>query len=345
MGRRQSGNRGGRRVAARALSTALALLVAGMALPGAASAISAYPFKGDGDTGVVSPADFLNAMSGGNPEGWDACVISDPYNDTVLALQQYPVADCVPIQTPWIQLKALGTRGWAIYCPRSAPNSWIDSSGGGLQAWSDTNSSWAMQEIQADNSYGPNPVAKSDYYMTNWSFKEVHFGFLVGCSPQAWTGAGMPDYCCGAGVSARPSWSTAPGSARGAGAAVTPVTAKAVRGPKRRRIVHSPTRYSETREVNLAPRSKRTHVMRCKRGFLPYHQHWGVGWYTKRTPRPKTDGKVGEFARGIKRGFRVTAKANKRVKRGSARLQASLSCHRKGTPVPNPGPALGPGRR
>jgi hypothetical protein len=305
-------------------ATLLAVAAVSLALTSVASAISAYPVKKASDSGVVTQDDYFNA-SIGSPDFWDACVIAQPYNDFSMTFQQYTITGCTPVASPFIQLKALGTRGWAVYCPQSAPNTWIESAGGGLQGYSDTNGSWAIQEIQEDNSYGPSPPAKSDYFMTNWTFHEVHFGFVVGCSPQVWeTDTGLPPYCCGQGPSAGQPFPTS---------AAGKLTTHFARGPRDRRTTLPGHRYTESREVNLGPHATKTLTMQCDHGLVPYFHQWGVGWYTHHVPTKK-DGHVQELPAKIKRGFKITAKANGRVKPRAARLQAVISCHRPGRPAP-----------
>jgi hypothetical protein len=318
----------------------LAALVLAVALiaPGSAIAQSAFPLKSVGDPGVVpanevNPSNWVSAGPGGNNyvRNFDACTYIAPFNNFQSNYQQYNVGNCAPIQTPWIRLRAWETKGWAIYCPDSAPNSWVPSDGGALSQWTSAYSVENMNEL-GGNTSGPSPPAKNDYYTTNWSVHHQYWLYLVGCSPQAWENVGDGGaYCCGQGTSAIPTFSS--GSA--ASAAPRAVTATLRKGPARRRTPIGTGYYSLTREVDLEPDSKRTYRLKCQRGFRLRRARETVGWFTKRKPFRKLFGDVKETQKRLgERGYQVTVTTDDRVKEGKARLQLDIGCARPGAPDP-----------
>jgi hypothetical protein len=316
------------------LATALASLV----LPAVAAAQSAYPLKSPGDSGQIPANDFSmsDETDGYWVRGYDACVYTKPYDQFTLTFQQYNVAGCVAVQTPWIKLSAWKTQGWAIYCPPSAPNSWVDSLGGALQQWSTTESVENMNESPGGNSFGPSPPAKSDYYTTNWSFHRQYWLYVVGCSPTEWENPGDGgNYCCGQGPSGAPVF----GSAAVAG---RPRAARFARGPARRRTAVKPGYYTETREFELRPSTRRTYRASCASGHRLRFTRWGVGWYTRRPPGAR-DGDVRERAREIRRrAFELTVRTDRRVKRRQVRLQLHVGCGRPGVDPPRRSPTRSP---
>jgi hypothetical protein len=263
--------------------------------------------------------------------GFDACTYTKAYDNATLSYQQYDVAGCVPVQTPWISLRGWQTRGWAVYCPASAPNSWISSLGGALQEWTGSSIVAEMNEVQSENTFGPHPPAKSDYYTTNWGTSIHHWLYVVGCSPQPWKNVGDGgQYCCGEGTSGAPNF---------AGGAAAPASrALMLKGPARRETSVAPGFYSETREFDLVPQARRTYRVKCRRGYQLRFARHGIGWFMRREPG-RHDGTVHDRRHRFgKRGFKVTTSTDRYVRRGTVRLQLDFGCGRPGVVGPAPHP-------
>jgi hypothetical protein len=320
----------------------VAVGVAAIALfaPGSAPAQSAFPVKAADDGGVIDLPQF-NVSGyvdfGPSPpnyaRGYDACTYTEAYSTLILNYQQYNVAGCVPIQTPWIALHGWQTRGWAVYCPDSAPNSWISSLGGALQQWSGTSSVEEMNEIQSENTFGPKPPAKSDYYTTNWGISTHHWLYVVGCSPEKWENVGDGGaYCCGQGTSGAPHFSS--GAAGSSAAQAAAGGALMLKGPARRETPYGSGYYSLTREFDLSPHTSHTYSVKCRRGYRLRFARHGIGWFMGREPG-KRDGNVRDRRHRFgKRGFKVTTTTDRNVKPGKVRLQLEIGCGRPGVSGP-----------
>jgi len=315
----------------------VSLLVAVLVAPAVAQANpSAFPLKAAGDSGQVALPDFDPEGFDGPDwvRGFDACTYTQPYDNFTLVFQQYQVAGCVPIQTPWVEVPPIGIVSWTLYCPASAPNSWVDSLGGTLQQWTTSQYVSGLTEGPGQfNTTGPSPPAVSDYSSINGTSSDQWWLYLVACSPQVWNDVGDGGtYCCGQGVSAIPFFRPPPTASetRRRAQALRP---RLVKGPARRRHRTSPNHYTETREVDLRPGTTRTYYTSCDAGYALAGAHSAVGWYTRRPPRA-ADGHVESEDRIEGRRYAVTTTASANVRPGAARVQTRIACSRHGDPGP-----------
>ena len=285
--------------------------------PAAASADpSAWPYKQPGDSGRFdyNDFDFGGEAFGKQVDGFDACTFTDPYDINVDTYQQYQVNGCVPVATPWIKLKALQTKGWKVYCPRSAPYNWAAGTsglGGAEQFWR-TSRSVHLGDVFSEH-YHP---GTSDHESFNGSLRTHHWLFVIGCSPAAYKSQNVP-YSNGAGPSGKPAGCCGSSSRRG--------VAKS-RGPSLRRDLRA-TSYEDTREWRLNRSARRTYFAKCAPGYRVRLRKWAVGWYTAGPPR-RRDGRSAESARRLRRGIAVTVRTHRLRRPGLARLQIRVGCQR-----------------
>lgn len=299
---------------------------------------SAFPLKAPGDSGVVDLSDFSPQGPDGPDwvRGYDACTYTKPYDNFTLEFPQYQVAGCVPVQSPWLELPHfMAISSWVVYCPASAPNSWVDSLGGALQQWSTDQSVAPMSEgPPGTNSFGPSPPAQSDYSTISGSASPKWWLYLVGCSPIPWESVGDGGvYCCGRGTSAIPLFRPPPLAAARSDQNVPRV--RVAKGPPR--LVHRTSRdhYSVTREFDLRADTTRTYTASCAAGYRMHATHSGIGWYTRRPPTA-ADGEASRTERREGGRYEVTVATTDGIRRGSVRLQMHIACSRRGDLGPPP---------
>jgi hypothetical protein len=301
---------------------------------------SASFFKSSTDSGILydwssyenEPSGCLQNACG---SGWDACTYSQAIGSFNQDLQQYTVPGCVPAQTPWISTNPSTTGGWAIYCPSSAPYQWrtIEAQGQTYQFWTDT-SGWMknLAPVPGQNSSGPNPPAKADWSMHNWSaIHSHHWGYIVGCSTISDGSSAVysqPPYSHGQGTSACPHNWPIPQNVCGPGVGVGGPRTRMLKGPAYRVTRTGPRSYGVTREVDLRRGRVATYSLSCRRGYRRVSQHWAVGSYTT-TPPSRRQGQTQERVISERaRSLTLSVRTNAHVRPGTARLQIALDCRR-----------------
>ena len=293
---------------------------------------SAFPFKSASDSGVIkhftSTPSYGCSNGGLCVVGWDACVYSALVGNFTQTLQQYTVPGCTPVQTPWITVKGGTTSGWAVYCPSKAPYSWVNgypgSQGQTFQWWTDSQYVGTFAQPPGTNTPGPNPPAKIDFSVHDWSLYSHHWLFIAACSTvsnsDTSTITNQPPYSHGDGPSARPTG--LPG--------VSVLEASRVsRGPAMRVTKRGPRSYVITRQFNLKPRRQLTYRVSCRRGYRQVTRRWSIGWWTTGPPR-RADGTATATRRRStsKRTLALVVRTNKRLQPGTAQLQVVLGCQR-----------------
>ena len=334
------------------LVVVLALLAAPAAALSASDYASAWPYKRPSDTGILTveqwQSDAFNQKFGKYQTvgGVDPCVYWDAAFSSDMpppAAQQYNVPGCAPVASPWIKLSPWKTRGWALYCPSSAPYNWnaegpqnkddtgkLDSPTRQAQ-YIKTSSFVDVVSFGVQEWTGPKPVGLAEYYATNWAFKHHTWRYGISCSPEPFTGIPQGGkYSRGEG----PSGSLLRGSAiaqgdsdaAGAVTAATPIIGR--RGPTRdiRRV--DAANVQKTIEVDLVPQQVRRYQATCPKGQAPSFAHYGVGWFTGQRPSVADMTKVKDTQRSITRGTEVRIET-KSIPRRTVRLQIHLGCTTK----------------
>lgn len=312
----------------------LALVACGFLLVVArAHAESAFPLKSSGDSGVIPYFSSSPSIPCGNGglcvSGWDACTYSQLEGNFSSSLQQYTVPGCTPVQTPWIHFKGGTTSGWAVYCPASAPYSWVNgypgSQGQTFQWWTDSNYVGSFSEPPGTNTSGPNPPAKIDFSVHDWSLYSHNWLFIAACSTVSnndfATIDNQPPYSHGVGPSARPHG--LPGVSGLLGAVQRPP-----RGPALRITKNGPRSYVITRQINLRRNRRVTYRVSCRAGYRKVTQRWAIGWYTNGPPKAR-NGKATVTRRSAgKRTYSLSVRTNNRVRPMTAQLQMIVACKR-----------------
>jgi hypothetical protein len=291
---------------------------------------SAFPFKSSSDTGVINH--FTSTPSRGCSNGglcvvgWDACVYSALLGNFTQTLQQYTVPGCTPVQTPWIHVTGGRTSGWAVYCPSKAPYSWVNgypgSQGQTFQWWTDNQYVGSFSQPPGTNTSGPNPPAKIDFSVHDWSVYSHNWLFVAACStvsnqniPQ------QPPYSHGDGPSARPTG--LPGVS-----SIEETSGGTPRGPAMKITKGGPRSYVITRQFKLKPNRKVTYRVSCRRGYRQVTRRWAIGWYTTGPPKRADGTATATRLAAPKRTLAVRVRTNKRVQPGTAQLQVVLGCRR-----------------
>lgn len=219
-------------------------------------------------------------------------------------------------------------------CPSSAPYQWrtIEAQGQTYQFWTDT-SGWMknLAPVPDQNSSGPNPPAKADWSMHNWSaIHSHHWGYIVGCSTISDGSSAVysqPPYSHGQGTSACPDNWPIPACASH-GIVVGGPRTRMLKGPAYRVTRTGSRSYGVTREVDLHSGRIATYSLSCRRGYRRVSQHWAVGWYTT-TPPSRRQGQTQERVISERaRSLTLSVRTNAHVRPGTARLQIALDCRR-----------------